>query len=494
MKILVVTAEFVPFIKVGGLSEVAQALSLGFRKRGHEVEVVLPLYKQVVKNAREVGVKIKRENMTLRVDLQGKTYEIGLLSADFHSIRVYFIDYPDFYDREYPYGTEEGDYPDNDLRFGLLGFAALELARRNPPDILHVHDWQGSIAIVGLIGKEPYRSVGSLSRVKKVITIHNLGYQGLFPKDSIYRLGLDPSLFHIEGLEFYGKTNFLKGGIVWSDLITTVSPNYAKEIQAEEYGFGLDGVLRKYSSKLRGILNGIDLDYWNPEKDTLLATRYSKNDLSGKRENKKRLLRSLKLRGGMRPPILAFISRLVEQKGLDILIDAIPDLVREGFRLVFLGQGNLKYEEKLKEMELRFPDKVRVKIEFNEKLAHKIYAGQDFYILPSKFEPCGLGPMIAMRYGSVPIVRKTGGLTDTVKDLMEDGINGNGFVFEHYTKDALLGAAMRAISAYRKEELWCSIVKKNMEMDFSWDKRVEEYLELFGEVFKKENVLKGSLA
>jgi starch synthase len=333
-----------------------------------------------------------------------------------------------------------------------------------------VHDWQASLIPVYL--KTRYASDPFYSKTKSVLTIHNIGYQGLFSQDQFGKLGLDQSLFGIEGLEFYGQINALKGGMMFADMINTVSPTYAKEIQTKEFGFGLEGVLMKRRNSVYGILNGIDYDIWDPSSDKYAAKNFSLKDLEGKQACKEDLQKLSKLPTKKDVPLFGIVSRLAAQKGFDILAEGIDEICRMDLQLVILGTGDAKYHAIMEEMVRKYPKVISLSLRFDDSLAHKIYAGSDIFVMPSRYEPCGLGQLISFRYGTIPIAFSTGGLADTVNDK-------NGFVFNNYSRGALVDMFKKAVAAYHDEKKWKSLMSAAMKADFSWEESAREYLELY---------------
>jgi starch synthase len=397
----------------------------------------------------------------------------------FHGVRFYFVVYSLFFDRAALYGTPAGDYPDNAERFALFSRAALEIAQLHfRPDILHCHDWQS--ALVPVLLRSTYGRSAALGRTPVLFTIHNLGYQGLFAPDVLRPIGLPESLFTIDGLEFYGKVNLLKGGLVFSDAITTVSRGYAREIQTEEYGFGLDGLLRHRSLVLSGILNGVDYSHWNPATDRHIAARYGPDDLRGKRECKRDLLAAFGLPAArLDRPLIGIVSRLSAQKGADLISDAAQELMALDLYLLVLGSGDAVYEDLFRTLAARYPDKVGVRIAYDDALAHKIEAGSDIFLMPSRYEPCGLNQIYSLKYGTVPVVRATGGLDDTVEQFDPATGAGTGFKFQEYSGRAMLGAIRAALEAYRHADQWRRLMLCGMAQDYSWGASAAQYLRLY---------------
>ncbi|MCM8797399.1 MAG: glycogen synthase, partial [Candidatus Omnitrophica bacterium] len=389
-----------------------------------------------------------------------------------NSIKVYFIDNAAYFGRSGLYGDKDGDYKDNPERFSYYCKRVLTLLKEIDfkPDIIHVHDWQASLIPIYL--KTIYATDNFYENTRTVLTVHNIGYQGLFSKEEFPKLGLDWSLFNMEGLEFYGKLNLLKGGIVFTDVINTVSPTYSRQIQTKEFGFGLEGILNKRRDALFGILNGLDYSIWNPEEDKFIAKRYSLFSIHDKYENKEELQKICKLPVKLEVPLFGIVSRLAEQKGFDILAEGIDAICELDLQMVILGTGDAKYHLIMEEMSRRYPKVISVHLKFDDPLAHKIYAGSDIFLMPSKYEPCGLGQLISLRYGTIPLVYKTGGLADTVD-------KANGFVFEDYSKQELVKTIKKAVSAFKNEDKWLRLIRKAMQCNFSWEEAARKYLELY---------------
>ncbi|MGZ3442141.1 MAG: glycogen synthase GlgA, partial [Polyangia bacterium] len=443
MRILHVASEVAPYSKTGGLADVLGALPRALAALGHEVTVVTPRYRSV--DPERFG--LARRLRGLATPLGADTVAVGVFEGQAAStprVRVYLVDHKPSFDREGIYGDAEGDYPDNARRYALLGSAALALSAEFGawPDVVHAHDWQGGPAI--LFAK---RRWGDLPPPKTVFTLHNLAFQGLFPESVVDELGLPREYYNPEGFEYYGQASFLKAGLALADHVSTVSPRYAKEIQTPEHGLGFDGLLRARNKVLHGILNGVDYDTWNPEKDIHLAATYSAESLSGKRVCKAALQRELGLPVRADVPLCGSISRLTDQKGFHLVLAALPSLLEGDLQYIVLGSGEPALERAFAELQVRFPKKLAVRIGYDEPLSHRIEAGCDLYVMPSKFEPCGLNQMYSLRYGTPPIVRATGGLDDTIVDFDARSRSGTGFKFEPYETHALVGAWLRALGA-----------------------------------------------
>lgn len=456
MKIAICASEVVPFAKTGGLADVAGALPVALEKAGQEVIIIMPGYKEV----KQKGIKIKRLSDGVSYSLTGE------------AVKVYFIEREGYFGRDFLYGDKTGDYKDNLDRFSYYSRKALELLKQIDfkPDVIHLHDWQASLIPVYL--KTVFSKEKFFKDTKTLLTIHNIGYQGIFPGDEFGKLGLDSGLFNMEGLEFFGKVNLLKGGIIFSDLINTVSKAYSREIRTEEFGFGLEGVLNERGSSLSGILNGLDYNIWNPQTDKFIAKNFSKDSFGGKAKNKEALQALCKLPLKKDVALFGIVSRLAQQKGFDILAEGIDKICRSGLQLVILGTGDQLYHDCLQAAAKKYPDVISLNLRFDDPLAHKIYAGSDIFLMPSRYEPCGLGQLIGFRYGSVPLVFKTGGLADTVN-------KDNGFVFDEYSAAALIRCVRHAVSAYKNKNEWQALVAGAMKLDFSWEESAGEYIKLY---------------
>jgi starch synthase len=463
-RILMVTSEASPFAKTGGLGDVLGALPAALARRGEEVAVVLPRYRSAHIPASE------RIWYELPVFLGPHRFVSAIDQRIYHGVRYLFVDCPPLFDRNGIYSESGADYTDNHIRFGLLTRAAIEISRYIfRADVFHAHDWTAGLLPLFLRGlsNDP-----TFYGAKSVMSIHNLGYQGDFPPDVLGDLGLDRTVFHTEGLEFYGRANFLKAGIVWADAVTTVSPTYAREIQTPEFGFGLDGLLRSRAYKLTGILNGVDYAEWDPREDPHLPARYSAEDLSGKRECKLALLSELGLPVNPDRPLIGIVSRFVHQKGFDLLGELAPLLADQDVAFAVLGSGETNVEDMFRFFGQVRPDKFGVRIGYDNALAHRIEAAADMFLMPSRYEPSGLSQMYSLRYGTVPIVRATGGLEDTVDDE-------TGFRYRGYAPSALLAAIREAVEAFKDQESWHLRMRRGMAKDFSWDVSAARYQDLY---------------
>src|SRR5438067_1190042 len=477
VRIAFAASECVPFSKTGGLADVVGALPRAVAALGHEVTVYLPKYKQT----KLVEPTTVLRSLTVPFDDQYRFCSV-LDGGKQSGVQFYFIDYPPFFERDALYGTPAGDYPDNAERFALYCRATIEASKiLAVPDVFHCHDWQA--ALVPLLLRSLYGDDPLLEKVPVVFTIHNMGYQGLFPPDTLPLLQLPWDLFTISKLEFFGKVNFLKGALVYSDFITTVSKKYSQEIQTTEYGFGLDGVLRGRASTVTGILNGVDYSEWSPENDKFIAQKYSANDLSGKAVCKRDLLTQFAIKeADSKLPVVGIISRLAAQKGFDLVSQIADRLAREELIIVALGSGDKDYEELFRRLALQFPHKIAAKIAYDNALAHKIEAGADMFLMPSRYEPSGLNQLYSLKYGTVPILRATGGLDDTIEPWDPRTGRGTGFKFWDYTGEALLASVRQALTAYKDQTAWPALMLNGMSRDFSWNASAKEYVRVYERV------------
>jgi starch synthase len=473
MKVLFVSSEVAPYSTTGGLGEVAGALPRALAELGHEVWVVTPRYGSISRS------ELQPVQASFRLRFPFGEERCELMSASPSSrLRVLFVEHPGFFEREGLYGNVDGDYPDNARRFAFFSMAALAACGKLSfaPDIVHLNDWQTGLA--ALAAKRGFSA--SIGAAKSVLMIHNMAYQGIFPREAMEELGLPTELFTPAGIEFHGNLSFLKAGLVYSDFLATVSPRYAQEIQTPEFGAGLEGLLRARSPQLMGILNGIDTSEWNPSADRFLKHTFDAQNLAGKRQCKQALLEAYGLPAdeeAMNRPLFASVSRLVAQKGIDLLISAMRTFAEEDISFVALGSGEARLEASLRELQARFPGKVSVRIGFDRALSHLVEAGADFFAMPSRFEPCGLNQMYSLRYGTVPVVRGTGGLDDTVVDLSLPG--GNGIKFFPPERIELLHALGRAVALYRSREQLREVQKRGMRQDFSWRISAEKYVDVY---------------
>ena len=486
LNLLIVSSEAIPYAKTGGLADVAGVLPLELAKLGHDVILLLPRYRCLSESGRSFRSVCQLRVPTSQglVDTLIEEDVIPVGQGDCR-VRVWTIRNEAFFDRPGLYQDRGVDYPDNLDRFSFFCRATIEVmaylrtAFRWKTHLLHLHDWQTALCAVYL--NTVARDRQDVRGVRTVLTLHNVGYQGLFPGEQFEKTGLPPSLFTPAGLEYYGSVNLLKGGIVFVDYMTTVSPTYAREILTPEFGFGLEGVLRNREDRLIGILNGIDIDRWNQETDPYLPANYSAADRSGKQVCKQALQREFQL-SETPVPLLSVIARLTSQKGLDLIETITPQLMTMDLQLVMLGTGEPELEAKFKALHARYPHRMGLRIGFDEGLAHRIEGGADVFVMPSRYEPCGLSQLYSLRYGTVPVVRKTGGLADTVVPLAAQARQAGratGFHVEEDTADALLAVLRRAVAAYQDRSTWDQLVETGMTTDVSWARSAHAYDRLF---------------
>jgi len=479
LRILLISSEVEPFAKTGGLADVAGALPQALATLGHDVRVLMPKYRGVERHG-----TLRTAVPRVRVPVGDRTTEGALLEGRLgHAVPVYFLAHDHYYDRPALYGTGQGDYLDNCERFIFFCRGALEALRALgwTPHVIHANDWQSGLVPVYL--ETLYKDDPALGEVGTLFTIHNLAYQGVFWHFDMPLTGLGWDLFTPAGLEFYGKLNFLKGGLVFADVLNTVSKAYAQEIQTAEFGCGLEGVLQYRRADLHGVVNGIDVAAWDPATDRDLTKPYSAEDLAGKAACKQALAQELGIEADG-APIIGIVSRLAAQKGLDLVLEALPELVDAGFELALLGAGEPGLETAFGEAARASRGRIAIRTGFDNALARRIYAGADMFLMPSRYEPCGLGQMIGMRYGTIPIVRRTGGLADTVVEARPARRTGTGFGFAEPTARALLEAATRALAAYREPALWRQLQRNAMAQDFSWPASAREYVALYRKAAK----------
>lgn len=481
LNIFSVASEAAPFSRTGGLGDVMGGLPRALADHRMRLRVVTPLYSTV--NRKKHGIFDTGKSVTVRCGKRDYVFVLHLASSRVVGLQYLFLSNNLLFGRPQLYIDEKTgkDYVDNDLRFIAFCKAALKLPALIDfqPDIVHVHDWQ--TAIIPLLLSQENTAQSMLDSPGTVLTIHNLAYQGLFPAESLEFTNLPNSMLTpVSGpLEFFGQINLLKGGIVASNHIVTVSKKYAKEItESPEYGCGLEGLLTERKENLSGILNGVDYKLWSPSRDKALKYKYNRNNMSGKRMNKVELIRTAGLPFRETTPLVGMIARLADQKGFDLIAEAAPTLMKMNLQLIVLGSGDSKYHRLLESMESDYPDRMKAYLRFDDSLAHKIEAGADIFLMPSRYEPCGLNQMYSLKYGTVPVVRSVGGLADTITDI-QDSSSGNGFLFEEYTADAMLSALSRAIDLYSHKRKWSKLMKTGMAADFSWDRSAAEYAELF---------------
>ena len=474
MHIAFAASEGVPFSKTGGLADVVGALPRALAAQGHQISVYLPRYRQTKLTDPQIVVR----SITVPYDDEYRFCSL-VRAGSSGGVRYHFVEYPPYFDREGLYGTPVGDYPDNAERFAMFSRAVIEASKiLDVPQVFHCHDWQSALVPVmlrSLYAEDPaFRDVGT------VFTIHNMGYQGLFPPEILPLLMLPWDLFTISKMEFFGQVNFLKGALAFSDYITTVSKKYSQEIQTTEYGFGLEGVLRDRAATVTGILNGVDYDEWSPESDKFIAAKYSPADLTGKAKDKQDLLVAFGIRNAdAKLPVIGIVSRFAAQKGFDLIAQIMDRMAREDMILVVLGTGDKEYEEMFLRLQKQFPQKIAVKVAYDNAIAHKIEAGADMFLMPSRYEPCGLNQIYSLKYGTVPIVRATGGLDDTIESWDARTGKGTGFKFYEYNGESLLLTIRAALQAFRDEASWQVLMRNGMSRDFSWGASAKEYLKVY---------------
>ena len=484
LKILFASSEVQPLMKTGGLADVSGALPVALKEMRQDVRIVMPAYRSSIKKA-------KRTKQAATLQLPGIMGEISILSKKLpnSNIEVLFVDYGPAFDRDgNPYLDAEGNpWPDNAERFSLFCRVVCEIAQNRigldwQPDVVHCNDWQSGL-VPALLHLEK-------SRPATIFTIHNLAYQGLFPQQTFTTLGLPESLWSPDALEFHDQLSFIKGGIVFADRITTVSPRYAKEIQTSEFGYGLEGLLTHRKDKLTGIINGVDENDWNPASDPHLESNYGIETIADKKANKTFLQRSFSLPEDSSALLLGFIGRLVEQKGIDLIIDSLTQLMHLPVQLVLLGSGNKKFETQLQALASKYSEKFSCHIGYDEALSHQIEAGCDVFLMPSRFEPCGLNQLYSLRYGTIPVVNNVGGLADTVTDLNQTQTNlakATGFSMKTTTAESLYQEIVRAINLYQDQDKWLTVVANGMRSDFSWKRSAKTYVNLYKTALQEQS-------
>ncbi|MGA2108261.1 MAG: glycogen synthase GlgA [Syntrophorhabdales bacterium] len=475
MRVLLASSEVFPFAKTGGLADVAGALPKALQKLGVDVRVIMPKYKGI----EEKEFPITYGGLRISCPISQRIVDAEIVESRYNGIPVYLVDKDEYYYRDNLYSTQDGDYIDNAERFIFFSKAILEATKVTgfAPQIIHCNDWE--TALVPVFLRALYRQDPLLSRIATLLTIHNLGYQGLFWHLDWHLLNLPWEYFTPSSLEFYGKINFLKGGVVFTDVLNTVSKKYSEEIQTPEFGSGLDGILRTRKEDLYGIVNGIDYDDWNPQKDPYIPAAFDADHLDKKGLCKAELQRAFALPVDATIPVVSSISRLADQKGFDLVSEGFEDLVSHNIQYVLLGTGERKYHELFAELARKHPRAFSVKITYDNALAHLIEAGSDMFLMPSQYEPCGLNQLYSLKYGTVPIVRAVGGLDDTISDDPSSPEEQTGFKFHEYSVDAMFAALERALAAYRRPKEWLPLMKRCMAQDFSWEKSAEAYKALY---------------
>ncbi|MBU2548112.1 MAG: glycogen synthase GlgA [Proteobacteria bacterium] len=471
LRVLIAASEAAPLAQTGGLAEVAGSLPLALKAQGCEVALVMPAYRQILESGRQWetaarDLPVRLGNLHLTADILTGELAPG--------VPVFLVRRDEFFDRSGLYGNHDGDYFDNPERFIFFSrtIPALCPGVGFVPDVVLANDWQTGL-IMALL------DLGAMARTAGVFTIHNQGFLGLVPPDRSSNIGLPERYYGLDGLEYFGQMSLLKSGIVFAETVVTVSPTYAREIQTPDFGHGLDGLMRAAAVRLRGILNGVDYTVWNPATDRHLAANYSPRDLSGKAMCKRDLLMKMGLTGLRDKPVLGMVTRLAAQKGCNLVLEAAEELFAQDVGLIVLGSGEERIEEEFTRLQGRFPDRVGLKIGFDPVLAHEIIAGSDMLLMPSMYEPCGLAQMFSLKYGTVPVVRATGGLNDTVREAAGENGPANGFKFGPFQSRALTLAVRRALEAFRNPDRWRAVMLAGMAEDFSWDRSALEYIEVF---------------
>ncbi|SNB47712.1 glycogen synthase GlgA [Geobacter sp. DSM 9736] len=482
MKIVMIASEVTPFAKTGGLADVVGSLPKELKRLGHDVRIFIPFYREVEKG----GFSIRKGRKSVEVPAD-KTMQKGLLrQTALDDIPVYLIEHKGYFGRDTLYGGPTGDYPDNAQRFSFFCRGVLDVLKKLDfrPDVLHCHDWQTALIPILLryeMEKDPF-----FGKTATLFTIHNLAYQGIFPAEALPAMGLSAEYLTMDRLEYYGNLNLMKGGILTADVVTTVSPTYCEEICGPEQGFGLDGVLRTREDRLFGVLNGLDYSIWDPAHDRNLAKNYTPTAISGRTANKLALQKQLGLEQKVETPLVAMVTRLVSQKGIDLVVELLPQLAEQNLQLVILGNGDRRYVDAIESFRQTHPGKIALSTGFNGSLAHRIYAGSDIFMMPSQFEPCGLGQLIALRYGSVPLVHSTGGLKDTVTDQRDSARDHLGFTFTDYSSAGLWEAMERALQIFgENRQEWKKLMRRGMNADYSWAKSAVKYEELYRLALKR---------
>jgi starch synthase len=475
LEVIFAASEAAPFSKTGGLADVMGSLPEALSSAGVKVGVFLPYYR----HSRQAKFNVKLLLKKVKVTLGLRDIYFSLYHCVWEGVNFYFINKKEYFDREHLYGGSLGDYSDNALRFAFFSQAVLSSlkALEISPDVIHCNEWQ--TALIPFYLKNVLSQRKNFPKTKVLFTIHNLAYQGIFSSKALYGVGIQQSFYTPDKLEFYGQISFIKAGILYSDVLNTVSKTYSREILTRESGFGLEGLLQSRSSDIYGIINGVDYSKWNPETDKFIKAHYNSKNLAKKAECKKELLARFKMDLDTGRPLCGIISRLAEQKGIDILIKSFSGLKDLGCSLIVLGKGEERYERVFKSLSQQYPRNIDTHIGFDEPLAHKIEAGCDMYFMPSRYEPCGLNQMYSLRYGTIPVVRSVGGLEDTVVDYQQHPARGNGFKFRNLDSYSFLKAVSSARGVYEDKKTWKRIMARAMKADFSWNNSALEYIKLY---------------
>ncbi|HNX90681.1 MAG TPA: glycogen synthase GlgA [Candidatus Omnitrophota bacterium] len=478
LKVLFVSTEAVPYAKVGGLADISSGLARALAAEGHDVRLIMPFYKCIDPKVHD----IKKLQTNVRHHLSGDFRGFDIYYCEKDGLITYFIGKSRYFQRDEIYCTSRGDFPDNALRFSFFSKAVIAAIEAIPfkPDIIHCNDWQS--ALIPFFLKYKLSGEEHYTGIKTLFTIHNMAYQGIFSRLFMRLIGIPEKFFTPEGLEYYGKINFMKAGIIYADAINTVSKKYAEEVLTPEYGAGLDGLLRTREKEFTGISNGVDYDEWNPEVDKYIKINYGPDSIERKTECKKDLLEYIKMDLPIDRPLIGYVGRLVHQKGVDLIAKAAERMFGMYASLVILGRGSEENNRLFTKLAERYPDKIKFIMDFNEQLSHKIEAGCDMFLMPSRYEPCGLNQMYSLKYGTIPVVRATGGLDEVVVDVNEDPINGNGFKFGPMDEKDFVDAVSRAVNCFEDKPAWYRLMSKAMSLDFSWKSPAREYAKLYARI------------
>jgi starch synthase len=487
-KIWYIASEVSPFAKTGGLGDVTGSFPKNVKSKNQEVRVIMPKYKIINERKYILREVIRLKDIPVTINNVTKTINVKSAFLPESKVQIYFIEIPEFFGRTgiYVDNVTGKDYGDNAERFAYFCKGALETLKILSwrPDIIHCNDWQ--TAFIPIYLKTIYQNDEFLQNIRTVFTIHNFSYQGIFNPNIAPALDISPSLAEKDGpLELFGNMNLMKGAIQYSDWITTVSETYAQEISKDDkLGYGLENILQVKADAFSGIINGVDYSVWSPEADKFIPFKYSQDNISGKSQNKHALLTRVNLEYEEDVPVIGIISRIVEQKGFQLLVDAIDDLDELNFQLIILGSGDKNLEKKLQTWQKRHPNKISLNVSFDETLAHMVEAGADIYLMPSLYEPCGMNQMYSLKYGTIPVVHKTGGLADTIREVNLSEQSGNGFVFERFTSKELVKTIKRALRAYKKKEDWKELQLRVMQEDYSWSISTEKYLQIYSKILE----------
>ncbi|HEX2788574.1 MAG TPA: glycogen synthase GlgA [Ignavibacteria bacterium] len=487
--VLFVTSEVFPYSKTGGLADVSNSLPQALNSLGNEVRIITPKYGQLDERRLQIHEIKRLKDISLNMD--GKDYKYSIKSSFIHGkntkAQIYLLENNDFFKNKgiYQNSKTKADFTNNDERYMFFCKAVLEVLEilQWKPDIIHCNDWQ--TGLIPAYVKTLYKNNAQIGDIKTVFTIHNLAYQGNFPKSTFDKTGLPESIFTDNGAKFHDKFSYLKAGIKYADKVTTVSQKYAEEIRSDKaYSCGMEDVLNERKKDLVGILNGIDNTIWNPSFDKIIQYRYTYQEIPLKYENKRDLLEKFKLEYDENVPLIGVISRLVDQKGFDLIVEAFPDIMKENVQMIILGTGDEKYQKLLLKMKKKYPKKLIVHVGFDEDLAHWIEAGSDIFLMPSKYEPCGLNQMYSLKYGTIPVVRNTGGLSDTVTDYKNP--KGTGFLFDKYDAKEMVKTLKAALDAYKNKKLWYNLMRNGMALDFSWNMSAKKYMDLYKQICSRK--------